>query len=120
MTEATKSKSAIDAVTKHYQGKIAGSLNKYTVEEWGLDVYYRTTSTLKQEAKIVELSSQGKTVEALVETIIMKSLNEQGKPLFNIHDKAALLNEADPTVVLNLSRVLNGTDLPSLEDVEKN
>jgi len=121
MTEETKKKaSAIDRVTKHFQGKIAGALNKVYVEEWDMDVYFRTTSTLKQESKIVELSSQGKTIEALVETIITKSMDENGKPLFSIHDKAALLNEADPTVVLKLSRALNGGDIETVEEAEKN
>lgn len=118
--EVKKKKPAIDLVTKHFQGKIAGQLNKYHVEEWGLDVYFRTTSTLKQESKIVELSSQGKTIEALVETIISKSLDEEGKQLFSPHDRAALLNEADPAVVLQLSRALNGSDLPTVEEAEKN
>lgn len=121
MTEETKSKvPAIERVKGHFQSKIAGKLNKHFVEEWGMEVFYRPTTTLKQEAKIVELSSQGKTVEALVESIIAKSLDEKGKPLFSPYDKAALMNEADPTVVLNLSRVLNGSDLPTMEDVEKN
>lgn len=118
MTEAKKP--AIELVKKHFQSKIAGSLQKYTVPEWDLDVYYRSTTTLRQEAKIVELTSQGKTVEALVEAIIAKSLDENGKPLFGQYDKSVLMNEADPTVILNLSRVLNGSDLPSVEDAEKN
>lgn len=120
MTEQTKKKPAIEAIKAHFQNKIAGNLNKHHVEEWGIDVYYRTTTSLKQEARIVELSSQGKTVEALVESIIMKALDEAGNPLFNQYDKAALMNEADPTLVLNLSRVLNGSDLPTVEDAVKN
>lgn len=118
MTEAKKP--AIDLVKKHFQSKISGALNKHHVPEWGIDVYYRSTTTLKQEAKIVELTSQGKTVEALVEAIIAKSLDETGKALFSPYDKSVLMNEADPTVILNLSRVLNGADLPTVEDAEKN
>lgn len=118
MTEAKKP--AIDLVKKHFQGKIGGALNKHHVPEWGMDVYYRSTTTLRQEAKIVELTSQGKTVEALVEAIIAKALGEDGKPLFVMADKSALMNEADPAVVLSLSRVLNGADLPTVEDAEKN
>lgn len=124
MTEEVQEKkkkiSPIEAVKKHYAGKIAGALHCYHVEEWGIDVYYRTTTTLKQEAKIVELSTQGKTIEALIEAIITKSLDESGKPLFSPYDRAALLNEADPAVILNLSRVLNGSDLPTIEEAEKN
>ena len=122
MTEQTKQekKSPIEAVKQHFQGKLSGALSQHHVEDWNLDVYYRPITTLKQEAKIVELSSQGKSVEALVETIIIKALDSAGKPLFSSYDKAALMNEADPKVVLDLARVLNGSDLPTVEDVEKN
>jgi hypothetical protein len=120
IVEPTKKKPAIDLVKKHFQGRIAGALNKYHVEQWGFDVYYRTITSLRQEAKIVELSTQGKTVEALVEGILSKALGEDGKPLFHMADKSVLMNEADPQVILDLSRVLNGSDLPSVEDAEKN
>lgn len=115
-----KKRSPIELVTRHFQAKVAGKLNHHHVEAWGLDVYFRTTTTLKQEAKIVELSTAGKSVEALVETIILKALDVEGKPLFSPHDKAALMNEADPQVVLELARVLNGSELPTVEEAEKN
>lgn len=121
MDEQKKKKSpAIELVKKQFQAKVAGELKSTYVEEWDLTVYFRSTTTLKQEAKIVELSSSGKTVEALVESVIAKSLDESGQPLFSPYDKAALMNEADPAVVLKLSRVLNGSDLPSVEELEKN
>ncbi len=118
MTESKKT--AIDKVVGHFRTKLSGNLQKHHVEEWGMDVYYRPITTLKQEAKIVELSSQGKSVEALVETIIQKALDENGSPLFKPLDKTVLMNEADPKIVLDLARVLNGSDLPDVEEVEKN
>ena len=119
-TQPKKKWSAIEIVKKQFQARIAGKLNQYHVDEWGMDVYYRNITTLKQEAKIVELSTQGKSVEALVEAVITKALDEDGKPLFTQYDKAALMNEADPAVILKLSRALNGGDLPNVEEVEGN
>jgi hypothetical protein len=121
MTDEIKvEKTAIQKAQKHFQSKLAGVLSKHHVAEWDLDVYYRGITTLKQEAKIVEYSSNGKSVEALVESILQKALTQEGKPLFSTHDKTALMNEADPVVVLGLARVLNGSDLPRVEDVEGN
>lgn len=120
MTEQVKKSAAIEMVKKHFQAQVAGQLRHHRVEEWGLDVYYRPVTTLKQEAKIVELSTQGKSVEALVESIIQKACDESGQLLFSPYDKAALMNEADPKVVLDLARVLNGSDLPTVEEAEKN
>jgi len=117
---SSKNLSPIQRVQNHFQSKLAGGLKKTHVEEWGMDVYYRTTTTLKQEAQIVELSTQGKSVEALVVAVINKSLDEHGKPLFVAADKPALMNEADPAVILNLARILNGGELPTVEELEKN
>lgn len=118
MTKANLS--AIEKATKHFQSRLGNEMKKHHVAEWELDVYFRDLTTLKQEAKIVELAQQNKTVEALVETIIAKALDADGKPLFTQFDKPALMNEADPSVVLALSRVLNGGELPSVAEIEKN
>lgn len=120
MTEEIKKKPAIDMVKNHFASRIAGSLKSYHVKEWETTVYYRTVTSLRQEAKIVELTTAGKTVEALVEGILTKSLDEHGKLMFSPYDKSVLMNEADPQVILDLSRVLNGADLPTVEDAEKN
>lgn len=120
MTEKTDKLSAIQRAQKHFQNKLAGELKSHYVEEWDMTVYYRQLSNLKQEAKIVELASAGKSVEALVQTVLDKSLDKDGKPLFQQADRAALMNEADPAVVLKLSRILNGSDLPDTGEIEKN
>lgn len=111
---------AIDKVRKHWENRIGQALQHHHVEEWGLDVYFRPVTSLKVESQIVELTTQGKTVEALVEAIILKCLDKEGNPIFGRHDKNVLLREADPNVVLTLARVVNGSDLPSVEDLEKN
>ena len=111
---------AIQKVQQHFQSKLTTELKKHYVEEWGMDVYYRNVTTLKQEAQIVELAQQNKSVEALIQTVINKALDENGKPMFVQADKAALLNEADPNVIINLSKILNGSELPSIGEVEKN
>jgi hypothetical protein len=112
--------SAIQKAQGHFQKKLANELNHHRVEEWDMDVYYRTLSSLRTESKIVELAQAGKTVEALVQTVISKALDAEGKPLFTQYDKDTLMNECDPTVVVNLSRVLSGGDLPNVGDLEKN
>ena len=117
MTEKSR---AISKVTSHYR-KLSGDELKHTrVEEWDLDVYYRPVSSLKHESQIVELHSQNKAVEALVVSIINKALDKDGNPLFEKADKPVLMNEADPTIVLNLARTLNGSDLPTVDELEKN
>lgn len=119
MNQSTKV-SAIQKAQAHFQTKLAGGMKKHYVEEWDLEVFYRDITTLKQESQVIELAQAGKSVEALVTTIINKALDKDGKPLFQPADKAALLNETDPSIVLNLSKILNGGELPPVEELEKN
>lgn len=112
--------SAIDKATKHFQSQLTKELEKFHCEEWGLDIFYTKIHSLKTESKIVELAQAGKSVEALVQTVISKALDSNGKPLFTQYDKDALMNECDPAVVLKISRVLSGGDLPEVSEIEKN
>jgi len=76
---------AIESAMAHFKEVLAQGLKgPIKVPEWNLDVYYKPATTFHQESKIVELTSQGKTVEALVESLIMRALDADGKPLFSI------------------------------------
>ena len=87
--------SLTDKIGKHYQTAIAGELHKYHCEEWGTDIYFRTTHAFKDEAKIVELASKGMVVDALVETVLVKSRDADGKRLFTEADRIKLMNSTD-------------------------
>ena len=93
---------------------------KYRVDEWDCDVYYRATASMATEAKIMNLTQSGKTAEALVESIVLKALNEDGNRIFKDADRMELLNEADPSVLVKVAGVLNNANAESLEAIEKN
>ena len=59
------------------------------VAEWNTTIYYRATSSLRAESFIMSFTQQGKTAEALVESIIQKSLDSEGNKLFKETDRAA-------------------------------
>lgn len=118
MSEEKKT-SVLDRATKHYAAQIK-SMNSFEVPEWDTVIYYRPVSSLAQEAQVIELTRQNKTVEALVLTILNKARNEDGSLMFSKHDKNALMNEADPVVVLRIAEQINGGGLPKQEEIEKN
>ena len=95
-------------------------MSKYTCEEWKIDIYYQAVASLNVENKIMSLQQQGKTAEALVESIIQKALDADGNRLFTNMDKQELLNEADPQVIIKVATVLNNANSESIEDIEKN
>jgi hypothetical protein len=112
--------SITDKISKHYQTAIGGELKKFKVDEWDTEIYYRTTYPLKDEARIISLQTENKTIEALVESIIVKARDENGKRLFHDADRIKLMNEADPEVVIKVATVLNNAKIQgSQSDIAK-
>jgi hypothetical protein len=111
----------LDKATSHFRSKISGDMKKITVPEWECDVYFKTAITLKEQSKLIELASQGKQVEALVESLIVKARNIDGTKMFSIADKIVLMNEVDPSVIIRVVGEINSaTEEDALEAVEKN
>ena len=99
--------STMKQITDHYRSAISGEMMKINVPEWDMDIYCRKTYPFKDEARVVELQSKGKTVEALVESLIIKALNKDGKRIFVDLDKTSLRHEADPAVITKVASAIN-------------
>jgi len=97
----------LEKISQHYQQAIAGDMEKIEVKEWDMDIYCRRTYPFKDEAKVIELQAQGKTVEALVESLIVKALDKDGKKIFREADRINLMNEADPAVIIKVAGQIN-------------
>lgn len=110
----------IERATAHFRTKIGGEMRKFHVPEWECDIWVRNSSTLKEESKVLELSQQGKTVEALIESIIVKARNEDGSKMFGPLDKQVFLNEIDPAVIIKVAGEINGVTVETAEEIEKN
>ena len=112
----------LDKATSHFRTKISAEMKKITVPEWECDIYFKPTLTLREQGKLVELASQGKQVEALVESLIVKARNQDGTKMFNMVDKVTLMNEVDPNVIIRVVGEINSANdaEESLDEVEKN
>jgi hypothetical protein len=112
----------LDKATAHFRNRISGEMKSITVPEWETKIYFKTAISLKDQGKLVELASQGKTVEALVESLIVKARNEDGTKMFGMADKVTLLNEVDPTVIIRVVGEINDAsgEMSDMETVEKN
>ena len=102
---------AIDKISQHWQKAIAGGLDKIRVDEWDMDIYIKKTYAFKDESRVMKLQSQGEPVEALVETLLVKALDKDGKRIFNDADKVNLMNEADPSVILKVVTAINTANI---------
>ena len=93
----------IQKATAHFETMLAGAMRgPIKVPEWDTEIYWKTTSTMAQEARVIELTQEGKTTEALVMQLIMKALDADGKPLFDLGDRLSLMNNVDPAVILRV------------------
>jgi len=110
----------LDNATKHFRSKLDGTLEKIEVPEWGTTVYFYATTPLKEEATILKLQQEGKSVDALVMSLIIKARNADGSKMFAPADKVTMMNEVDPKVILRVAAAINGVDTDTLEEVEKN
>ena len=57
------------------------------------------------------MQGQGKTVEALIESLIVKALDKDGKRIFMDADRINLMNEADPAVIVRVAGQINNMSL---------
>ena len=91
------------------------------VEEWDTTIYYKEKSAFKDQSAIMKLHQKGKVVEALVETIVVRSLNQDGTKMFQPAERVHLLNSVDPNVLVKIATELNKVeDDYDLDETVKN
>lgn len=112
----------LEKATAHFREQISGEMQSIQVPEWNCKIYFKKTVSLKEQSRLIELSTQGKTVEAVVESLIVKARNEDGSKMFTIADKTTLMNETDPNVLIRVVSEINEATNPDmdLEKVAKN
>lgn len=110
------SNSVLDKAKSHFAETISGELKEYKVEEWDTTIYYKKGTNFAQESKVIELQNQGKTAEALVQVLINRALDKDGKRIFSDHEKVALMNGVDPAVILKIVAKMNEGDSVSVEE----
>lgn len=112
----------LERATAHFRNQISGEMKSIEVPEWETKVYYKTALSLKEEGRVLELSQQGKSVEALVESLIIRARNEDGSKMFATPDKVTLMNEVDPKVLIRVVGAMNQVSAEELDlgNAEKN
>lgn len=96
---------------QHFKEILSGGLKgPIQVPEWETEIWYKAATTFAQESKIVELTAAGKTVEALVEALIMRALDADGSAIFSKADKPELMRSVDPNVIMRIMAEMNDTE----------
>ena len=101
--------SVIQNATQHFKEVLAQDMRSVEVPEWDTTLYFKPTVSFAQEQNVIKLHSDGKMVEALVESLINRAVDADGKKVFSRADKVTMMNEVDPQVILRVVNEMNET-----------
>lgn len=102
----------------HFRAKLSGELKSVFVPEWDGTIYYQGAINGKQQAKILTLYDQGKTVEAVCMSLIMHALDKDGKHVWRSAELTELMNDYDPPVISRVVELINANQ-PTVDDAKK-
>ena len=115
----------IDNITRHYREKLSGGLASIEVPEWSdgkkpFRIFFKAATNPRIQERIAKLSTQQKFVEAAVETLLIRALNEDGSSMFNNANKQELMNECDVDVLIKVVRDINEYSSIEAQAIEGN
>ena len=99
--------SVLNNATAHFKEVLAQNMKKVEVPEWNSTLYFKPAVSFAQEQNVIKLHAEGKQVEALVESLINRACDADGKRVFKSADKVTLMNEVDPAVILRVVNAMN-------------
>lgn len=105
--------SAIDRVRAHFD---AIGTRKIEVPEWELTVY-ATPATIEERRRIYK-NDEENSFAVCVEILLVKAKDADGKPLFQLEDKAALLRHADSSVIVRVASAIMASDAPDAAELK--
>ncbi len=112
----------LNRAKNHYQEKLNVEPRIVEVPEWGDDKgplkIYVKPANLNVRDKIWKYSMEN-SLEALVETIILRAKDEDGISIFTSGNKESLMKSVDPDVIARVAlEISNDIDLTGREDYE--
>lgn len=107
--------SVINNATAHFKTVLSQDMKKVEVPEWETTLYFKPATTFAQEQAVIKLHTEGRQVEALVESLIIRACDADGRRVFKMADKVSLMNEVDPQVILRIVNQMNDTGVENAD-----
>lgn len=92
----------IDLITSHFDSLSQGSIE---VPEWNTTIYF-TPVSIAERNRIYKGSTGDNDYTTLVNILIVKAQDKDGKPLFTKADTPKLLTKADSAVVTRIAAAI--------------
>lgn len=102
--------SVLDKAKEHYKSQLSGDMKSIYVEEWDETIYFKPSANFAQQSKVMELHAKGKLTDALIETMMIRCLDAEGKKMFRQGDREVLMRQVDPEVIVRIVAIINGND----------
>ena len=104
--------SAIESIKAHYRSKLAGGLGSVDVPEWGtetepLRIWFKSATNPKTQEKLAKLFNESKPIEAAVEALVIRALNEDGTAMFVPANRRELMNHCDVDILIRVIGEIN-------------
>ena len=115
----------LENAVRHFKHE-RSHLKQINVTEWGeggvpATIYFKPIMSLLEKGKILKAYQGDNPAEALAEVLIIRALDENGKPLFKQVEKSIILKSIDEEVIARVINEMQGeTEDLSFEDAEKN
>ena len=94
----------LDKAKSHFAEIVNKGMESLDVPEWGTTYIGKTGGlNFASQAKVIELQQAGKTAEALVEMLLMRALDENGKRMFKTAEKIVIMNKVDRKMLFSKS-----------------
>jgi hypothetical protein len=105
---------ALDRIKSHFDSL---GVREIIVPEWGFSVF-STPVTVFERHRIYNGSKGENDYEVLVKILITKAQDKDGKKLFGLEDKAALLQRADSAVLIRVAAEIMNSAAPPLAELK--
>lgn len=107
----------LERASAHFTEQLQNHTGSVSVPEWGTTIYYRPMNG-KQRDAILKCVNDGNLFEALVESIILRARDEDGKAMFRRIHKREFMSRIDPKVVERVASEMGTLDSALLDEEE--
>lgn len=103
--------------TQHFKKQLQDNAESMEVPEWETTIFYRPMNG-KQRDSILKFINDGHIFEALVESILTRARDEDGKLMFKPVHKRELMTKVDPKIIERVASEMGTLDSMLLEEDE--
>ena len=105
-------------IEKHWRSQLDKQMGEVVVPEWDVTIFFKPMN-LSQQNRIFKYANEG-SLESLVETLLIRALDADGRKLFSNSNKKFFMEKASPSLIADVVSAMNDAPDTTIEDARKN